>query len=921
MASVGRHQPSRREFLRQTAIAASCTAAGAISGCGKAHRAAVDRDEGKSSSVSVFIASDPADPVASSQPVQRSIEQLRASLLARGIASTVGQQAAQSPRKAVCVVTFGASSPIARAMLSRAGVSVSDSPESLGLVPGEFSGRPILLACGGDVRGLVYAILELADRVDHASEALTALKVQQAVVEQPANKIRSIMRLFASDVEDKSWYYDKTFWPSYLSMLIAQRFNRFALALGIGYDFTSRLRDTYFHFAYPFLVSVPGYDVRVPQLPDGERERNLEMLRFISNEAARRGLHFQLGLWTHAYQWTDSPSVNYTIEGLSPETHAAYCQTALETLLRACPSISGVTFRIHGESGVAEGSYEFWKAVFEGVVRCGRRVEIDMHAKGMDQPMIDLAVATGLPVNISPKYWAEHMGLPYHQAAIRPVELPRQDRRDQGFFSRSSGSRSFLRYGYGDLLAENRPYGVLHRMWPGTQRLLLWGDPALAAGYGRASSFCGSSGVELFEPLSFKGRKGSGLPGSRDAYADASLRPARDYEKYLYGYRLWGRLLYNPAAEPETWRRLLRKEYGTAAVACEESLAHASRILPLFTTAHTPSAANNNYWPEIYTNMPIVDASRPHPYGDTPSPKRFGTVSPLDPQLFAGVDEYAKTLIEAGSLAKYSPVEVAQWLDDLTEVALNRLREAETQIGDRNAPAFRRLAIDVAIQSGLGRFFAAKLRAGVLYAVFARTADPIAKEEALKAYRAARNAWAEMAARAQDVYVRDITFGLEKQLRGHWLDRLAAVDQDIEDMERRPADKQTVAPAPAVAAHAIQTVLRRARRPVARISHRPPAPYRPGQPVTVELTLQEQQPRVDDVWLYYRQVQQAQSYESIRMQMNGNQCRATIPGAYTNPPYPLEYYFHLRDEAGRACLYPGFDATLTNQPYFVVRQA
>ena len=64
-------------------------------------------------------------------------------------------------------------------------------------------------------------------------------------------------------MEDKSWYNDKTFWPQYLSMLVAQRFNRFALALGLGYDFTSRLRDTYFHFAYPFLVSVPGYDVRV----------------------------------------------------------------------------------------------------------------------------------------------------------------------------------------------------------------------------------------------------------------------------------------------------------------------------------------------------------------------------------------------------------------------------------------------------------------------------------------------------------------------------------------------------------------------------------------------------------------------------------------------------------------------------------
>ncbi len=928
MDSVKKNQSSRRKFLRQAAVAAGCTAAGALAGCGEFGRteARLDKEEPKvRRSPDVFIACDPADPIAASTPAQWSTEQLRASLSAKGVVSAVDQQVDQSPAGALCVVATGAATPIAREVLARAGVSVPDSPESLGLVPGELVGRPVLLACGSDVRGLVYAILELADRVEHAPEPLAALKAPQAVVEQPANKIRSIMRLFASDVEDKSWYYDKTFWPQYLSMLAAQRFNRFALALGIGYDFTSRLRDTYFHFAYPFLVSVPGYDVRVPQLPEGERDRNLEMLRFISDETARRGLHFQLGLWTHAYQWTDSPDVNYAIEGLTPEAHAAYCRAALETLLRACPSIGGVTFRVHGESGVAEGSYEFWKMVFEGVVRCGRRVEIDMHAKGMDQPMIDLAVATGLPVNISPKYWAEHMGLPYHQAAIRPTELPRPDRKDQGFFAKSSGSRSFLRYGYGDLLAENRAYGVLHRMWPGTQRLLLWGDPAMAAGYGRVSSFCGSNGVELFEPLSFKGRKGSGLPGGRDAYADVSLRTPRDYEKYLYGYRLWGRLLYNPDAQPETWRRFLRREYGAAAGACEESLAHASRILPLFTTAHTPSAANNNYWPEIYTNMPIVDPSRPHPYGDTPSPKRFGTVSPLDPRLFSTIDQCASGLLRGGSEAYYSPVEVAQWLDDLAAATMDRLHEAEAQVADRSLPAFRRLAVDVAIQSGLGRFFAAKLRAGVLYALFDRTGDASAREEALRAYRAARNAWTEMAKQAQDVYVRDITFGLEKQLRGHWLDRLTAIDQDIEDMEKQAQAHQPTgqmgAVAPGVIAQAIQKVLDRSRRPVAHVSHTPPAPFRPGEPVVVELTLQEQPSRIDRVCLTYRQVHQAQSYRTTLMQIDGNHCRATIPGEHTDSPYPLLYYFDLRDEKGQALLYPGFDATLTNQPYFVVRQA
>ena len=176
--------------------------------------------------------------------------------------------------------------------------------------------------------------------------------------------------------------------------------------------------------------------------------------------------------------------------------------------------------------------------------------------------------------------------------------------------NQSGAALRYTRYGNADFLKEDRPYGVFYRIWPGTQRLLLWGDPVLAAGFGRHGSFCGALGVEVCEPLSFKGRRGSGLPGGRDAYADPDLRAGLtfDFEKYLYTYCLFGRLLYDPAEDPGVWRRTLVCDFGAAAEAVESALAHASRILPLVTSAHHPSAANNRFWPEIYTNMPIVDA-------------------------------------------------------------------------------------------------------------------------------------------------------------------------------------------------------------------------------------------------------------------------------------------------------------------------
>ncbi len=119
------------------------------------------------------------------------------------------------------------------------------------------------------------------------------------------------------------------------------------------------------------------------------------------------------------------------------------------------------------------------------------------------------------------------------------------------------------------------------------------GDPALAAGYGRYAHFCGSLGLERCEPLSFKGRMGSGTTTNRNAYADASLEPAGgDWRKHLCTYRLRGRLLYNPDAPRPTWERFLATEFGPAARSCEAALANASRVLPLITTAHDPSASN-----------------------------------------------------------------------------------------------------------------------------------------------------------------------------------------------------------------------------------------------------------------------------------------------------------------------------------------
>jgi hypothetical protein len=344
--------------------------------------------------------------------------------------------------------------------------------------------------------------------------------------------------------------------------------------------------------------------------------------------------------------------------------------------------------------------------------------------------------------------------------------------------------------------------------------------------------------------------------------------------------------------------------------------------------------------------MPIVDARRTHPYGDTPSPKRLGTVSPLDPEFFLGMDEFADELLKGGSSGKYSPAWVANRLDEHAETASARLHEAQSKVRDANSPEFRRLAVDVTIQAGLGKFFAAKFRAGVLFVLYERSHYQPALETALKANRAARAAWAELAGTAKIIYRDDITFGPDYFQRGHWLDRLPAMDADITDMEKLL--DQTSAPGtaalkadPKAIEQAMRVVLEKPKRDEPQLLaefHTPPPSFRRDQPLTIIANTH----KAGGLWLRYRHVNQAETWQMVEMELAEKNYRAVIPADYTDSPFPLQYHFQIRAsacgvaptagptaartvtpqaETGVARLHPGLQPGWRGQPYFVVRQA
>jgi len=896
---------TRREFIQDMASVTGAITAG-ISG------PAFSRGSWSGRKVTLFALSEASDSTLQQPPIRWALGQLRNALQARGLVADIQYNLERIHEPGERVLVTPGESRLAHRIAGRAGVTLPSTAESLALIAGSVRKDPVLMVTGADGRGVVYGLLELADRVTYSGDPVAMLRSIDRSVEQPANSIRSMTRLFVSDIEDKSWFYDKAFWQAYLSMLMTQRFNRFSLTLGLGYDSPKNVLDSYFIFAYPYLVSVPGYQVTVRNLPAGERERNLAMLQFISNEAARRGLHFQLGLWGHAYECVNSPNVNYVIEGLTGDTHAPYCRDAIRTLLQACPAIDGITFRAHYESGIPDGSQGFWETVFQGVAECGRRVEIDLHAKGISFDQIQMALDTGQPVCVSPKLTAEHMGLPAHQAAMREQERVPSPNADN---PRNSTSR----YGYSDYLSEDREYGVYSRIWPGKQKILLWADPALASGYGRHAGFCGSLGLEVCEPLCFKGRQGSGTSPERRIYGDMSLIPeGGNWRKYLYAYRIWGRHLYNPDADPESYRRYLRAEFGAAASAVEIALAHASRILPLITSAHLPAGSAMTYWPEMYTNMPIADRGLQHPYGDTPSPKVFGRVSPLDPAMFSPVNEFVEELIKGHASGRYSPADVANGLEGFAKVSTEQISLARAKVPDPRDASFRRLFIDIAVHNGLGMFFAQKFRAAIAYTLYEEKNDLEYLRDAVYFYRAARQAWAGIVKHTRGVYVDELGFGHRPHIRGHWADRLPAIDQDLAYMEQLLQDKEGGSVANLEGPSQAAAVWLKPRPTKPPCEHRVPTRFHPSRPLDIVLT--SSSPEVQTVKLHYRHVNQVEAYQIQTMTGKNGTWRYTVPGDYTDSTYPLMYYFELHNGHGHAWLYPGFEPDLANQPYYHVQQ-
>ncbi|UCE49842.1 MAG: hypothetical protein JSW47_06750, partial [Phycisphaerales bacterium] len=666
--------------------------------------------------------------------------------------------------------------------------------ESLAIRHVKWCGKKGLLVSGADDRGLMYALLDIADRIGWAEDPKDPFSEVRNIEEKPAVAERALSIYTMHQGNFESYFYDETYWARYLDMLARNRFNTFALLF--GYE-----NWGYFAPPYPYFFDLDEFpDIRVVGITKDKQRRNLEALNRIIEMAHERGIDFTLGIWDHIYRGgVQGPKdragrpTQGIVWGLTADNLTAYTAAALTKFLKLVPDLDAIQFRMHGESGLKRTEMGgFWENVYRVMNEHAPDVRFDARAKNFPDSLIDKAVEMDVNIRICTKYWMEQMGLPFHPTHIHP------------------GNQHDRRHGYADLLRYPQRYKMHWRLWTGgTTRVLLWGDPEYVRRFAESTHLYDGEGFEVTEPMATKMQD---HPHQMKPFE--LIKPEYQYydwefERYWHFFQVFGRAGYNPKTPNEVWGREFQKRFGKEAWPyVQRALHRASKILPRIVAYTYPY----NMFP---TTRGWVEKQR---MKDLPE---YARALPSDTQQFLSIDNAAKFRLEGIDSAQFTPEESSRWFARVSNDVLDFVEQAERKIGEHRNKEFDSTMVDLKILAYLALYHSHRAMAGLSYALFKHSGDVNALDDAIETESRAIEAWSRLVESAGDIYHENLMMGrASANLTGHWRGELPKLNAGLDKLgEQRRRFK------PGVSEGKIS------------IAHVPIRKARPGKKLTIRATV------------------------------------------------------------------------------------
>lgn len=825
------------------------------------------------------------------KPAEHGMEKIIARLKEKQVSFETAKTLATARGKMLLVAGLARDQELFTTPFQSFAKSVPTNAEALAIQKLAYQGKPVWAIAGSDDAGLMYAELDVADRIGWATNADFPLSEVRDTVEKPDLATRGITLFVMNRAYWESRFYDEAYWQRYLDTLARNRFN--SILVTFGYEDGGFLAPS-----YPYFFDVPEFpDVKMIGITAAQQRQNVEALNRLIDLAHARGIHFTVGLWDHIYRGgvqnggapggsagLSRPTTNL-VWGVTAQNLIPYTQAALKVFFKQFPGIDGIQFRMHDESGLRPAEQTgFWKAIFQTVMETAPKVSLELRAKGLTAAEIQSALESGVNFRLSTKYWMEQMGLPFHPTHINP-----QDQANR-------------RHSYADLLVYPQQYRMNWQLWNGgTARIFLWGDPEYARRFLETAHLYGGDRFDVDEPLATKMEAQPHDMKPFDLLNPSARYTEYEFERYWHLFQVFGRIGYNPNAPPEIWDHEFATRLGPeAGPILEKALHSASWILPRIVASCNP-----------YGGFPMtVGWVEKQHFGDLPA---FARATLSDVQLFESFDEEAQLLIGKGETAKVRPQETSRWLAQTAAGISAQVAEAEKKAGARRGKEFNSTVIDLKMLAALAGYYSQRIPAAVSYRLFDRTQDPRALDDAIADERQAIDFWRQMVDTAGDTYAGDLMFGARsRNLCGHWRDELAALESGLaklEDQRKNAATNLPSAPAPHCDGQA-------GNFGASNIVHQPVLSAPALKPLTIRAAVHSPA-GIKWVQVLYRSLDQTKNYETLPLQPTdekGN-CEGVIPAGKLDPRFDFMYFIQAMDNEHQGAMFPDFNQ---QTPYFVV---
>ncbi len=213
------------------------------------------------------------------------------------------------------------------------------------------------------------------------------------------------------------------------------------------------------------------------------------------------------------------------------------------------------------------------------------------------------------------------------------------------------------------------------------------------------------------------------------------------FERQWLFYKLWGRLLYNPATSDDVFKASFIQRYGKQSVPLLNAYAHAGTV-PL----HLASSFDFSWDFSLYSEgFMAMNKQRM----DYISVDRQITQPPANTD-YVSVSDYVKTLSSGGlfSKNKITPPVLAGMLEQDCRIALNLVKNIKTV---NNGSLIYEVA-DVKVWANLGLYFAEKLKGAVALQTYRIKGGEANKQEAVKHLENSLHYWDEVVAITRPIY-------------------------------------------------------------------------------------------------------------------------------------------------------------------------